>query len=111
MIPFVTTIVRNVEDANSYAAAFGVFTALFTGISALMKFHEKWANYRVTAEALRREKILYKTRSGPYQGAGISFQTFVGNVEKLLDQENKGWSQLVTSAPAQAAGNAAEPTV
>ncbi len=90
-------------------AGLGVLTAILSGLSALFKFQEKWATYRITAEALLREKFLYRTRSHPYTHQTDSFRLFVVNIERILDSENKGWAQVITSAgtPEQAAGDAA----
>ncbi len=47
-------------------ALLGVLTATFTGVSALYKFQEKWMTYRITGESLKREKLLFQTRTYPY---------------------------------------------
>ena len=76
---------------NLMAGLLGVITATLSGFSALMKFQDKWTNYRMTREALMREKILYQTATAPYQAGPRSYNLFVSNVEHLLSQENTGW--------------------
>ena len=38
---------------NYVIASLGVLTAIFTGLSALLKFQEKWNEYRTTSETLK----------------------------------------------------------
>ena len=73
----------------------GVMTATLTGLSALLKFQEKWTTYRITAESLRREKILYKTAVSPYDKNGASFKSFVYNVERIMNNENSSWNEIM----------------
>lgn len=87
-LPFVTL------SSAELAGLFGVITASLTGIIALMKFQEKWTVYRVTGEALQREKLLFKTGVSPYHG-GDSYPRFVHNIEKILGSENTQWSATV----------------
>ena len=79
-------------------AVLGVLTAIVTALSALFKFHEKWANYRITAESLRREKILLKTGCSPYDGGNKTLHILVNRIEGILSGENKGWSEIVNQA-------------
>lgn len=61
-IPFVAGI--NDQDAYPLNLALGMLgglVAILTGLSALLKFQEKWAEYRITAEGLKREKHVYLT--------------------------------------------------
>ena len=107
LIPFLagfSTIYKEFVDLNKYLiAAFGVLTATLTGLAALLKFQEKWAKYRITGEALRREKILYKTGTSPYEkGKASSFHTFVQNMEGIMSDENVGWSQIINKKEEQA---------
>ena len=58
-------------------AMLGVLIAIFTGVSTLYKFQDKWSNYRVTAEALIHEKYLFQTNSGLYTKHKEPFNFFV----------------------------------
>ncbi|MFX0555800.1 DUF4231 domain-containing protein [Maribacter sp. CXY002] len=98
MIPFAVATLEKAQEANHIAAGLGVLTVFFTGISSLLKFNEKWANYRITAETLKREKILYQTLCGPYEKGSTSFRVFVQNIEYILTGENKNWGQIVVSS-------------
>ena len=68
----------------------GAIVAICQGLLALNKNHELWTEYRLTSEALKREKLVYATRTGPY-ALPNSFPLLVENVEKLLSGENQKW--------------------
>lgn len=70
--------------------ALGALVAVCQGLIALNSYHENWMGYRSTAEALKREKILYATHSAPYT-AQNRFNLFVENTEKILAGENQKW--------------------
>ncbi|MDG1571170.1 DUF4231 domain-containing protein [Robiginitalea sp. M366] len=96
-IPFVPV------NSQVLAGLLGVLTATLTGITALMKFQEKWATYRITCEALQREKFLFQTATAPYQAGAAAYPVFVTRIEQLLGEENQGWRGLVTTTPGQEA--------
>ena len=105
LIPFLSSAeyidigVLGVGVSTSWLVGFlGVCIASLTGISSLMKFQEKWTIYRSTAEALRKEKLLYKTATAPYEGGTAKFNLFVRNVEDLLDNETHSWTQTMNSS-------------
>jgi len=59
--------------------------------------------YRATSEALKREKMLFLTRSPPYDGER-GFTEFVGRVEALLGSENTAWSDQMRQRSATPPG-------
>ena len=46
----------------------GIVITLSAGITHLCQFQERWVEYRATAEALKKEKFFFITRTEPYQG-------------------------------------------
>ena len=78
-------------------AVLGVAAAALTGISSLYKFQDKWTTYRMTSEALLREKILYKTATKPYNNPSTAHSIFVPNVERILANENVSWNELIST--------------
>ncbi|MBI1227277.1 MAG: DUF4231 domain-containing protein [Bacteroidetes bacterium] len=70
--------------------ALGAIVAISQGLLALNRYHENWTEYRITAEALKREKLFYSTKTAPYNGQN-GFQVFVENIEKILEGENQKW--------------------
>ncbi len=86
---------------SGYAESFGVsltitigvlgaIVAICQGLLALNRNHENWTEYRLTIEALIREKLFYSTKIAPYDGKD-SFGAFVENIEKILSSENQKW--------------------
>jgi len=69
----------------------GVIVAVSQGMISINKYHELWLQYRATAEALKREKILYLAKVGAYANADQAFEHFVLTVEAILSDENKQW--------------------
>jgi uncharacterized protein DUF4231 len=76
-------------------ALLGTIVAILSGISAMMKFHEKWITYRSTAEALLHEKYIFLTGTGRYQQQEEPFQLFVQRVESLLGDEHGNWNETM----------------
>jgi len=105
LIPFISNFdtILNIET-KFIIAALGVLTAVFTGVSALYKFQEKWTTYRITSEALKREKHLYLTKTSPYNRESGSFNLLVSNVETLMNSEQTGWMQIINKKDKQSEG-------
>ncbi|CAA0145596.1 conserved hypothetical protein [Tenacibaculum maritimum] len=65
LIPFAAGFISEQTIWLNYVIAIlGVLTAIFTGLSALLKFQEKWNEYRTTSETLKHEKYLFRTQAG-----------------------------------------------
>ena len=97
LIPFFAGLHEETAEWAKYIIALlGVLTATFTGISALYKFQEKWMTYRITGESLKREKILFQTRTGPYSSGASSFNQFVSTTESIMNNENAVWTQIIS---------------
>jgi hypothetical protein len=71
--------------------AMGVAVATIGGLLSLYRFQEKWVEYRVTAENLKREKFFFLTGTSPYD-TNDKFQTLVARVEAILAAENVQWA-------------------
>ena len=66
-IPFLTGLIEDKSKSLTIiVGVLGVLIAVLTSLTALMKFQEKWSEYRTTSETLKHEKYLYETKSGPY---------------------------------------------
>ena len=70
----------------------GVAMATIGGLLSLYRFQEKWIEYRVTAESLKREKFFFLTGTAPYD-VDDRFQTLVTRVEAILAAENVQWAE------------------
>lgn len=84
----------------------GALVAIFEGITAMQKYQELWLQYRMTAEALKREKFLFQTKAGKYHTAQNPFNEFVLNVETLLAGENASWVQQMSKKESEEKGDA-----
>ena len=92
LIPFLAGIGDAIPCYQIIIGGIGVVIAIAAGLSAINKYQENWIEYRTTAESLKHEKYLYKTKCKPYDGEG-SLQILVQNVEGLISKENSQWSK------------------
>jgi len=67
---------------------------LCAGITHLCQVQERWIEYRTTAEALKKEKFLFLTKTEPYNG-GNAFPILVPRTETLVSKENVTWAQYL----------------
>ncbi|GAA4271597.1 DUF4231 domain-containing protein [Aquimarina gracilis] len=96
-IPLISGFLKSgPEYLNYVVGALGMVVAILTGISELMKFQEKWAKYRTTAETLKHEKFLYMTKSGHYHAEKAQFNQFVSRIETYISTENSEWSKIIS---------------
>ncbi|MDB4292245.1 DUF4231 domain-containing protein [Maribacter sp.] len=96
LIPFFAGLTEETLVWPKYLIALlGVLTATLTGTSALYKFQEKWMTYRITGESLKREKLLFQTRTHPYNSDAAAFNQFVSTTESLMNNENAVWTQII----------------
>jgi hypothetical protein len=92
LIPFLAGIGDALPCYQTIIGGIGVVIAIAAGLSAINKYQENWIEYRTTAESLKHEKYLYKTKCKPYDSDG-SLQILVQNVESLISKENSQWSK------------------
>lgn len=86
-------LVSGLEGYAFVAGFLGVTVVLVEGLQHINQHHENWIRYRATCEQLRREKFLYRSGAGPYEGldeAG-AFRLLAGRVEDVLSQEGRAW--------------------
>lgn len=113
-IPILTNFLGDDGSTNFYIKiAIGVLGGIITlceGIVQLRKYPEIWTQYRVAAEALKRERFLYETRSGKYEALGEgSFHAFVMEIEKILASENAAWQSNLSQKNQPAGGAGTQP--
>jgi hypothetical protein len=90
--------------------AMGVAVAAISGLLSLYRFQEKWVEYRVTAENLKREKYFFLTGTAPYDGKD-KYPTLVSRVEAILAAENMQWAEATAAKHDQAAAGGKGPAV
>lgn len=74
-------------------AAVGALIAFLEGINKVYNYKELWTKYRITAEALKREKLLYATATAPYTGDD-PLQLLIERSERLMGAENNSWINI-----------------
>lgn len=96
ILPFLTGIMSDKTPYIKIAIAAGsLIIAFFEGISSLYKYQEQWLTYRNTAESLKREKILFQTKSGPYEKSQ-ALSLLVNRCEGIMSEENQTWQSNLT---------------
>ncbi len=96
ILPFLTGIMSDKTPYIKIAIAAGsLIVAFFEGISSLYKYQEQWLTYRNTAESLKREKLLFQTKSGPYEKSQ-ALSLLVTRCEGIMSEENQTWQSTLT---------------
>lgn len=93
-IPVALTVAPNDSCVRFLVGLAGAAIAVMRGIQGLCSFHENWMQYRVTCEALKREKYMYLTRSGIYCETDNPFALLVERTEQIVSRENACWMQI-----------------
>ena len=65
--------------------------AMLVVITRVFRFEERWVNYRSTVELLKREKLMFDTRTGEYAETDYPEGMFVHKVESFISRENTLW--------------------
>jgi hypothetical protein len=98
LIPVVVALPIADVVGKVIVAAAGAAVAIIAGAISLWRFQELWVEYRATAEALKREKMLYETATAPYDKED-RFALLVTRAEALLASENASWVALAKAQP------------
>ncbi len=96
IIPLIAGIEFNTVAKNFLLGILGTLVAILSGLSGLLKFQEKWTEYRTTSETLKHEKILFQTQTGPYDNESDPFKILVPRIENLISKEHSAWSQYIS---------------
>jgi len=80
------------------AAILGALIALLEGLQHLNQYQENWLSYRSTAEALKHEKFLFLSESGPYLKADNPTAILAERVEAVVSDELINWTVVQTQA-------------
>lgn len=95
LIPLISGIDIEPTFKNVLFGSLGCLISIVAGLSALFKFEEKWSGYRTASETLKREKMFYATKAGPFENNSNPFKTLVTNVEGIIGNEVLTWGQYV----------------
>jgi hypothetical protein len=77
------------------AAAASAGTVIAAGTLKTFRYESNWTNYRMTAQALKRERYLLAAGLDDYGVATDAHATFVNRCESLISQESQRWLMTV----------------
>ncbi len=69
---------------------------LVDSLISLFHLKEKWQLYRKTCTVIGAEQRKYAARCEPYQEEETAFGTYVKNVEDIISDESRRWSNTVS---------------
>ena len=95
LIPLLSGWIGKLPELSYAVGIGGVVIAICEGLISLNKYQENWTSYRATAESLKRERLLFLTKTGPYLQKEKPFPVFVQRVEAMLGAENEEWLQRI----------------
>lgn len=77
----------------------GLLSSLVTVTESIMnlkQYDEKWMIYRLTNEALKREKYLYEMSAGCYENLHNNLKNikFTRNIESIIATSNDDWKKI-----------------
>ena len=71
----------------------GAFIVFIESYIRIYDFKKLWVQYRMTSERLKREKLLFQTKSEPYN-IEDPFQLLVQRCEAIMQNETQTWEEL-----------------
>jgi hypothetical protein len=92
MIPLLSGYVSQCEGLEYAVGFLGFCVAVVAGALGLFQYQERWTKYRITCEALTREKYLFLTGAEPYN-VSEALPLFVAKSEDLMSKEQQSWLQ------------------
>ncbi|XRJ96217.1 DUF4231 domain-containing protein [Latilactobacillus sakei] len=94
-IPVLTSFVIDFHWMLRIIGILGGLVTILEGISSVMKFHEKWIQYRTISESLKREKYMFEASAGVYDADNThEFKTLVERCETIISSENINWANM-----------------
>jgi len=96
-IPFIVGIEFDETLRNIVLSAIGVTITILSGLSGLLKFQEKWTEYRTTSETLKHEKYLFKANAVPYNEEKEPYKLLVTRIEDIISREHSMWGQYINN--------------
>jgi len=74
--------------------ALGAFVIFIESFLKIYDYKKLWVQYRLASESLNREKLLFETKTEPYDKPE-PFTLFVLNCESIMKGENQGWEEIL----------------
>lgn len=73
----------------------GSFIVFIESFVKIFDYEKLWIQYRSTAENLKREKLMFQTKSKPYH-TKEAFMLLVHRCEAIMQAEVQGWLEVVS---------------
>ena len=86
IIPFISVHHESFKYFPLFVGLLGITISIAAGISAILKFHDNWIEYRTVCETLKHEKFLFLTKTNPYDSEN-AFHQLVIRVEGLISRK------------------------
>jgi hypothetical protein len=86
-------VVAAAGASATVAGALGAVVVILEGLQQVFRFQENWIAYRVTAEALKREKHLCLAKAGSYAATDRPDALLAARVERIVTQESGAWAE------------------
>lgn len=85
-------VVAAAGGSATAAGALGAVVVVLEGLQQLFQFQQNWIAYRVTAQALTRERSLCLAGAGPYANVERPVALLAQRVERIVSQESGAWA-------------------
>jgi hypothetical protein len=72
----------------------GAFIIFIESFIKIYDYKKLWVQYRMASESLIREKLMYETKSTPYN-INEPFFLFVERCEAIMQNEMRGWQEVL----------------
>lgn len=97
------------NEGRLFGTAAALMGLAISAAEPLLRMREQWENYRYTEQYLEREKYLYGSGAGLYQGieSGRAFRLFVERVEWAIAAENSTTLSTMALSPDNRIGGSA----
>lgn len=90
----ILSLLANEFDKMIYViGVMGAFIVFIESYIQIYDFKKLWVQYRMTSERLKREKLLFQTKSEPYN-IEDSFHLLVQRCESIMKTETQSWEEI-----------------
>lgn len=94
-IPLIAGLDFDNSAKNIILGLLGILIAIISGIfGLLLKFNEKWTEYRITSETFKHE-IFFQTKTGSYCKETEPLTLLVTRIKNVISKEHSTWNQYI----------------
>lgn len=93
LITTLSILVDRLKEITIVIGILGAFIVFIESFVKIFNYEHLWLQYRMTAERLKKEKLLFQTKSKPYTGDD-SFTLLVQHCEAIIENEVHVWTEL-----------------